>query len=363
MTTVRIDPRPAYELVLTLVAFSTPHRVDSYAVGPGWFAETDKRAGHELRERVHRLAGGCDHILTRLLGVAVQLAPPGSPDGLIAALAAMPPSEVRLTLLGYYAKRARRRVASGTFEAAAAGEPDATRALIEGLSDGPECERALARVLAVDDAQAADLVVGVVRDWTEAVFRAHWDWVGPLLEREADRLRARAVDLPVDAFLDEVTRGADVVPGPGLDEIEVFPTWVLRPWNVFWEHDASLLLGVPVPDEHLSADPDAPPERLVELAKALGDERRLRILRRLTVDSYSLQELADHFAIPKTTLLHHLVILRSAGIVRVGPGASGKYSLRTGMPLELHRLLDRYLPAVRRAPLPAGIDAPPTRRD
>jgi DNA-binding transcriptional ArsR family regulator len=137
-----------------------------------------------------------------------------------------------------------------------------------------------------------------------------------------------------------------VVAEPGTEVIELFPQWVLRPWNVFWEHGTAQIIGVPIPAEHASADPDEPPDRLVNLARALGDERRLRILRRLTTGSYSLQDLADHFGIPKTTLLHHLVILRSAGIVRVGPGPLGKYSLRPEMPLELHRLLDGYLPPV-----------------
>jgi DNA-binding transcriptional ArsR family regulator len=96
----------------------------------------------------------------------------------------------------------------------------------------------------------------------------------------------------------------------------------------------------------IGADDDAPPPRLVTLARALGDERRLRILRRLTAGSFTLQELADDFGVPKTTLLHHLVILRSAGLVRVEAGANGRYSVQPGTPAELHRLLDRYLPAV-----------------
>lgn len=363
MTSVRVDLRPAYELVLSLVAFSTPDRVDSYEVGPAWLAETNRRVGADLRDRIHRLTAGCDHILVRLLGVALQLPPPGTAEALLDQLRAMPPAEMRLTLLGYYAKRSRRRVASQTFEAAVSGQRDASRALIDGLADGPECERGLAGVLALDDQEAAARTIGVVRDWTETIFTAHWEQVGPILEREADRLRGRALELSVDMFLDEITRGADVVPGPGLDEIEVFPMWVLRPWNVFWEHGSALLLGVPVADEHVVADPEAPPERLVALAKALGDERRLRILRRLTVGSYTLQELADHFATPKTTLLHHLVMLRSAGIVRVGQGANGKYGLRTGMSLELYRMLDRYLPAVQREPVAAGVAAPARARD
>jgi DNA-binding transcriptional ArsR family regulator len=153
--------------------------------------------------------------------------------------------------------------------------------------------------------------------------------------------------MAVDKLVNQATNGADVLPAPGIELVELYPTWVLRPWTIQWEHESTLILGVPVPSDQLNADPEEPPERLVQLSRALGDERRLRILRRLTTGDYSLQELSEHFGIPKTTLLHHLVILRSVGIVRVGAGANGRYSLRPGMPLELHRLLDGYLPAVR----------------
>ena len=119
---------------------------------------------------------------------------------------------------------------------------------------------------------------------------------------------------------------------------------------VFWEHGTAQIIGVAVPPERATTDPEEPPERLVALAKALGDERRLRVLRRLTNGSFTLQELADHFEMPKTTLLHHLVILRAAGIVRVGPGTAGRYSLRPDVPIELARLLQVYLPIVPPAP-------------
>ena len=89
-----------------------------------------------------------------------------------------------------------------------------------------------------------------------------------------------------DRFLEEATKGGSVVAEPGTDTIEVFPHWSLRPWNIFWEHGSAQIVGVPVPAEHASADPDEPPDRLVSLAKALGDERRLRILRRLAGGSY-----------------------------------------------------------------------------
>jgi DNA-binding transcriptional ArsR family regulator len=212
-------------------------------------------------------------------------------------------------------------------------------------------------VLGRSAGEVSALVVGILRDWYESVFRDQFAEIRPILDRETERLRGRSRELALDAFLKEASNGAEVVQARGVDEFVMFPTWVLRPANVIYEHGSSLLVGVAVPPEHLSVDPEAPPDRLVRLASALGDERRLRILRRLTTGTHSLQQLAEHFGIPKTTLLHHLAILRSAGIIRVGPGAGGKYSLGPATAPELHRLIDAYLPGTRHERVAAGFDS------
>jgi DNA-binding transcriptional ArsR family regulator len=357
VATFRLDNRSAYEFLLTLVAYSTPQRVDSYDVGPDWFARMDRAAGADLKERISRLAVGCEHLFARLLNVAADLPPPGTADTLIDTLAALEPADLRLTLLGYYDNRTRRRAATSLIREAAGGSRAAGNELIEAASDGPECERALAGILARSNEETAALVIGVLRDWYESAFRDLFAEIRPILERETERLRGRSHELPLDGFLREVSNGADVVRTPGLEEVILFPQWGLRPSNVIYEHGSSLLVGVAVPPEHLSVDPEAPPDRLVNLASALGDDRRLRILRRLTKGSYSLGELSDYFGIPKTTLLHHLVILRSAGIVRAATGTTGKYSLRAGSPLELQRLLDAYLPAIPHEPAAVTFDS------
>jgi DNA-binding transcriptional ArsR family regulator len=346
MTSLRVTAKPAYELLLTLVAYLTPDRVDSYAAGAEWFAKVNERLDEPTRDAVTRLFAGCEHLAVRLLDVARRLAAPGSAEALIEEVAALDPRTVRLTLLGYYARRVRQRVAPSVILAAAEGDPAAGLTLVENSTDGPECERALAGILAMSDREVTDLLVALLRVWNERVFASHLARVGPVIEREAERLRGRSRELDVEDFLAEAANGADIVPAPGIDDIEVFPTWVLRPWDVFWEQDDTMLVGVGVQDREPSADPDAPPDQLVRLAKALGDERRLRVLRRLLTRSSTLQELAEHLGTPKTTLLHHLVILRSAGIVRVGPTTQGRYSLRPGVARELHRLLDAYLPMV-----------------
>jgi DNA-binding transcriptional ArsR family regulator len=348
--TLRIERRDAYEFILTLTAYATPYRVDSYDVGPAWFERVDGVAGASDRTAIRELTAGCEHILVRLFGLAHDLAAPGSSAQLLAAIAVLEPADLRLSLLGYYSKRIRRRVSPEVVQAAASGDSAAARTFLADAPDGPECVTALTGLLSADPSALRDRLLQALRGWDESVFRDHIAAVAPLLERDVDRLRRRATEVTERDFLFEATNGAEVIAEPGIDVIELYPHWVLRPWNVFWEHGTTQMIGVPIPAQHASANPDDPPDRLVGLAKALGDERRLRILRRLTAGSYSLQELADHFGIPKTTLLHHLVILRSAGVVRVGPGTSPKYSLRAEMPLELHRLLDGYLPPISRPP-------------
>lgn len=346
MVDLAIAGRESYELVLTLTAFVTPDRVDSYEIGEDWFSATKASLGEVGTARIRSFAG-CEHVVIRLLSVARDLPSPGGADGLVARLADMSADDVRLTLLGYFSRRTRRRVAADLIEAAARGDRDAQRRFATTAADGPECETALRSLLGRRSDDVKTELLELLATWRTHVFDGYIATVGPILEREVDRLRQRSASLSVDGFLEEVTRGATIVAEPGTDVIEVYPQWALRPWNVFWEHGTAQIIGVAVPTEHAAADPDDPPDRLVALARALGDERRLRILRRLTVGSYTLQELADHFAIPKTTLLHHLVILRAAGIVRVGPGQAGRYTLRSEVPREVQRLLEAYLPVVR----------------
>ena len=60
--------------------------------------------------------------------------------------------------------------------------------------------------------------------------------------------------------------------------------------------------------------PDAV-DRLVSLAKAIGDRLRAEILRVLHQDSYAVGELCEVFDVPQPALSHHLKILHQAGLV------------------------------------------------
>jgi DNA-binding transcriptional ArsR family regulator len=103
-------------------------------------------------------------------------------------------------------------------------------------------------------------------------------------------------------------------------------------------------------DEFIDSDPEAPPSWLVKTYKALSDERRLRILRRLSEGETTLDELTDLLGLSKSTVHHHMSVLRAAGLVRVrisGSKAEAKesktYALRTQALNQAGVFLDTYV--------------------
>jgi DNA-binding transcriptional ArsR family regulator len=88
--------------------------------------------------------------------------------------------------------------------------------------------------------------------------------------------------------------------------------------------------------------PGGDPAELVRVYKALGDERRLKLLRRLQDGPLSLGDAAKEVGLAKSTTHHHLAILRQAGFVLIREG-DDTYTLRPDMRPEPGALLESYL--------------------
>jgi DNA-binding transcriptional ArsR family regulator len=73
------------------------------------------------------------------------------------------------------------------------------------------------------------------------------------------------------------------------------------------------------------------------------DDRRLRVLRNLADSDASLAEVAKDSDIAKSTLHHHLMLLRAAGLVGVQIGDTKRYSLRRDTISEAASSLEYYL--------------------
>jgi DNA-binding transcriptional ArsR family regulator len=95
---------------------------------------------------------------------------------------------------------------------------------------------------------------------------------------------------------------------------------------------------ISVDREDVAADD---PRELVRVYKALADESRLRLLKRLRSGPITLAEAAQEVGLAKSTAHHHLAILRQAGFVVIRED-DDLYSLRPDHP-SAPGLLDRYL--------------------
>ena len=170
------------------------------------------------------------------------------------------------------------------------------------------------------------------------------DWA-PALARSADTVGMTVPGSQPQALIERITNGIDYEIPLGVTRLVLVPSVVIRPFSMVNDAGSGVVLAYPVDDEHLVDDPEAPPTWLVNYFKALGDPRRLKLLRRLEQGPADLAELSDLIGMAKTSTFHHVGVLRSAGLVTVhiGGSNSGTYELRRQAFGDADGLLHKYL--------------------
>lgn len=227
--------------------------------------------------------------------------------------------------------------------------PEAFRAWMTGLSAGALFERDAAlgggelRGLGSEVAALRDETAALVHDWNEQYFR-HVD--GAILDglaAEAERLRrVLPFESPID-LIERVTAGVRFVPVNPPDRVLLIPQYHYRPWNIHGRFGGLQLFRYPA--DVVPPAPGEPPIELLRATRALGDESRLRILRHLAGRSHSFTDLVRLVGLSKSTVHHHLVTLRAAGLVRLEhrDEKTTVYSLRPDMARDIGERLDRFL--------------------
>ena len=179
-------------------------------------------------------------------------------------------------------------------------------------------------------------LVEALRAVYDTAFVSYAEEWGPALARSAD-----TVGMTVPPVLCDAKSRLAL----GVTRLVLVPSVVIRPFSMVNDAGSGVVLAYPVDDEHLVDDPDAPPTWLVNYFKALGDPRRLKLLRRLELGPADLAELSDLMGMAKTSTFHHVGVLRSAGLVTVhiGGSNSGTYELRRQAFGDADGLLHKYL--------------------
>ncbi|MDQ3344675.1 MAG: ArsR family transcriptional regulator [Chloroflexota bacterium] len=356
---VTIEVSSAYELLESLVTTFSDDESDTYEIGSDWIGDARQRAGEDLLARIGALSQGDPDTFIHLAGLAYDTPAPRDIPAFLRHLRQTDADEIRLHLVQFYARDIRRMTPPAVIRAAISGEAAAKAEFLR--TSHPDWEPwtdYLRGILDTDGVAFKAELVDVLEQWAERVILPELLTIMPILERDAELKRDLARDLTVDQFVTIATNGVEFAPRPGIDRVVMVPSFINRPLVSYLEFGEVLLIIYPVADESIAADSDTPPLRLVRLSKALGDEKRLRILRTLADGEKTLMELAETFGVAKTTMHHHLIILRSAGLISVGVG-SKRYRLRHETVPDVGALLSGYLGAATEAP---GASRTPDRR-
>jgi DNA-binding transcriptional ArsR family regulator len=349
--TVDVAWGTGFELLVGLVAYGDWATGDSgkrasLAAGDAWFASAEERLPAGARDAVRELGGkGC---YAELLPLVLETPAPQGGAALVEHLRALSPVRLRRLILGAHSpNHITADVPLGVLFAAAAGDAGAER---EMVATADEWHRGYLEALFRLEATAyRDLLVRAAAGWLEGVLQPDERALARTLRASARAARALVRRLEPGDLITQVTNGISYSGEPGIARVVLVPQVAARPWVMFAEHDDAKLIAYGVREEEVTGG--APPEPLVAAYKALGDETRLRILRRLSDGPATLHELTELVGLAKSTVHGHMLVLRTGGLVTADIAEKGKgYALRTDGIAESAALLEGFLTP----------DAPPT---
>lgn len=340
---VQVEAGLTYEFFLSLCVFSNsdnPWR--PYAVGKAWFEAISKKLSPDLLATIEQFGFQSHEMWRQIVALGYTCPPPRDIPTLLAYLQTIDPLELRLHLLGYYMRQHRRTTPPEVIYAAAQGDAEARSTLLRtSFPENASWQRTLHWMLSLDAAAVKQRLLFLVSGWYNEIFREQEPEILPCLVRDVEVKRVLQATHSPEQLI-EMCTGWEYVPEPGIRRVILIPSYVMRPLNDEAESGDTRLFFYPVADASLLTDVSAPPAHVLLLAKTLGDERRLRILKLLASGNYSLQEVADALGVAKTTVHHHLVQLRSVGLVRMRM-SDKRFSLRRAPIDHLGEWLHRYL--------------------
>ncbi|MGF2616996.1 winged helix-turn-helix transcriptional regulator [Rossellomorea vietnamensis] len=159
-------------------------------------------------------------------------------------------------------------------------------------------------------------LITVLRGWYDSVIKPREGTLEAILRRDMEAKRNMSEKMEPEHFVEWATDGIKYRPEPSVFTVLLIPHYFYRPWNVEADLEGTKVIYYPVANESLSPDSQYVPDKmLVQRYKALGDANRLKILKLISEKERTLQELTEIMGMGKTTVHHHLKLLKSARLV------------------------------------------------
>ncbi|MGF7047470.1 hypothetical protein J2T13_001975 [Paenibacillus sp. DS2015] len=299
---VKIDVSPIYELMGSFMVYISKKWVDNLDMGPKWVDEVEQRLQPDVRATL--------------------------------ATAAVWPFSDYDVLYVWAGKRL---------------HSDSIDAFLEQLLQSTDVELFdmvspyLPTLEPVDARRIRDDYVPVLKLWYEHYFKEIEDEITPLIEEDALEKRTLLSKMDPEKLIEYASGGLVIEDIPGLNTVVLFPTVHNRPVNTYCFYTGMLLIQYPV-DVPEEID-DEPPMCLTRMTYALSNLKRLRILRYVGDQPKSLMDMKNALDLPVEKLVHHLTILRVAGLLRIhlGDQNNDKFSIRAEGAAELQIFLESYI--------------------
>lgn len=336
---VEIDASEAAELLLSIATLAVDEERDTYELGAARLEELRAVATPELLREADELLPA--KTAAHLLGLVYTTPKPRTAPAFFDHVAATDPVEIRLHQLGYYL-RGHHGIEPETLLGAAERDPGAIAKLLDSTAEYADADKcaSLERALVADPADAKRALLHLFSSWYERVLPE----IAPdpsLAERDAEAKRELVRSAPPEQVVERLAPGIQWAPGPEVDRVVLFPVRSPRPWVYMSEYKRVKIFCPPITADR-TQKPAGDPAELVRIYKALGDESRLKLLKRLQAGPMSLAEATKEVGLAKSTTHHHLAILRQAGFVLIRED-DDTYKLRSDLRPEPGALLERYL--------------------
>lgn len=183
----------------------------------------------------------------------------------------------------------------------------------------------------------------LLRLWYEHYFAEVESDIKPLIYEDAQEKSVLLPKMEAERLIEYATGGVilDDIP---VNSILLTPCVHFRPINTYCFYDKLLLIQYPVdvPEEN----EDDPPVVLLRMTDALADPDRLRLLRFVADEPKTVNDIATNLNQPYDALMHHLLILRAAGLLRSHVNAGDqteRFSLRPDGAAELQMFFESYI--------------------
>lgn len=307
---VRTGAGGGFELLVAAAAVADPDWREVFTHGPATYAAV-RRHDPELVAATRR-PGRYGWI--NLAGPLAATAGPWSRSRLLRLVSRMPPAELRWTMVGGRRRQLRSRLPEADLQAALAGDRGARRSLRVAMDNS--LLQVTPWLLESRDDELRETCLRVLTRFPDLPGR-----------RPSAATTTRALfDLGPQRVLDRIAPGVHYGPGVLSAVVLVTSTHTAPILVAVDEIERTVILHPPW-EHHQVSDPGV---RLREIGRALGDDTRMRLLHQLRVSDHTLPTLCAALDAPRTTLLHHLALLRSAGLIDLDVGAGAEpnvYSL------------------------------------